>query len=116
MSAVVASPSIFPLTDQQRRALVVKDASVALSAGAGCGKTMVLTERFLAALKEWAADRGRRRAKNEGGGTRPNVNEAAMISQPLFCPYCNARVGHTEPLGVGTRLSCPRRARWRRSK
>jgi hypothetical protein len=31
-----------------------------------------------------------------------------MISEPLFCPYCNARVGRTEPLGVGTRLSCPR--------
>jgi ATP-dependent helicase/nuclease subunit A len=40
------------LTDQQRRALGVPDASVALSAGAGCGKTMVLTERFLAALDD----------------------------------------------------------------
>jgi ATP-dependent helicase/nuclease subunit A len=30
----------------------VPDASVALSAGAGCGKTMVLTERFLAALDD----------------------------------------------------------------
>src|SRR5437763_9767578 len=52
MSDTVRSPSIFPLTDQQRRALVVNGASVALSAGAGCGKTMVLTERFLAALDE----------------------------------------------------------------
>ena len=40
------------LTDQQRMALRVPDASVALSAGAGCGKTMVLTERFLSALDE----------------------------------------------------------------
>ena len=42
------------LTDQQRRALGVIGASVALSAGAGCGKTMVLTERFLAALDDAA--------------------------------------------------------------
>ena len=34
-------------------------ASVALSAGAGCGKTMVLTERFLAALDGPAAGRSR---------------------------------------------------------
>src|ERR1700751_4621433 len=52
MSDALVSPSIFPLTDQQRRALAVTDASVALSAGAGCGKTMVLTERFLAALDD----------------------------------------------------------------
>jgi ATP-dependent helicase/nuclease subunit A len=52
MSDAVRSPSTFSLTDQQRRALAVTDASVALSAGAGCGKTMVLTERFLAALEE----------------------------------------------------------------
>ena len=31
-----------------------------------------------------------------------------MISQPLFCPYCNARVGRTEPLHAGDRLNCPR--------
>jgi ATP-dependent helicase/nuclease subunit A len=52
MSDTVPSPSIFPLTAQQRRALDVPNASVALSAGAGCGKTMVLTERFLAALDD----------------------------------------------------------------
>jgi ATP-dependent helicase/nuclease subunit A len=52
MSDAAGPPPILPLTDQQRRALVVADASVALSAGAGCGKTMVLTERFLAALDE----------------------------------------------------------------
>jgi ATP-dependent helicase/nuclease subunit A len=39
------------LTDQQQRALGVRGASVALSAGAGCGKTFVLTERFLAELE-----------------------------------------------------------------
>ncbi len=37
-----------PLTDQQRAALEARDVSVSLSAGAGCGKTFVLTERFLA--------------------------------------------------------------------
>ena len=31
-----------------------------------------------------------------------------MILEPLFCPYCNARVGRTEPLSTGDRLSCPR--------
>ncbi len=35
-------------TDQQRRAIDAREVSVALSAGAGCGKTSVLTERFLA--------------------------------------------------------------------
>ncbi|MBA4104423.1 MAG: hypothetical protein C0485_01605 [Pirellula sp.] len=36
-----------PLTPQQRAALDARDVSVSLSAGAGCGKTFVLTERFL---------------------------------------------------------------------
>ena len=38
------------LTDQQHAALHIRNASVALSAGAGCGKTTVLTERFLKEL------------------------------------------------------------------
>ncbi len=38
------------LTVEQSRPLHVRGASVALSAGAGCGKTTVLTSRFLAAL------------------------------------------------------------------
>src|SRR5207302_1230271 len=45
------------LTDEQRRPLSVRGASVALSAGAGCGKTTVLTERFLAGLDDGAARR-----------------------------------------------------------
>jgi ATP-dependent helicase/nuclease subunit A len=38
------------LTPQQRAALEARDRSVALAAGAGCGKTFVLTERFIAEL------------------------------------------------------------------
>ncbi len=39
------------LTEQQRNAIATRGVSVALSAGAGCGKTFVLTERFLADLE-----------------------------------------------------------------
>ena len=34
-------------TEEQAKAIYTRDVSVALSAGAGCGKTFVLTERFL---------------------------------------------------------------------
>ena len=34
-------------TEQQRRAIETRDVSVSLSAGAGCGKTFVLTNRYL---------------------------------------------------------------------
>jgi len=34
-------------TEQQAKAIQTRDVSIALSAGAGCGKTFVLTERFL---------------------------------------------------------------------
>ena len=39
-----------PLTEEQRAAIECRQHSVALSAGAGCGKTFVLTERFLSHL------------------------------------------------------------------
>ena len=39
------------LTDQQNAALTTSDVSIALSAGAGCGKTFVLTQKFLRALQ-----------------------------------------------------------------
>src|SRR5690606_5151033 len=45
MSAPAAAPA--GLTEQQQAALDARDVSVSLSAGAGCGKTFVLTERFL---------------------------------------------------------------------
>ena len=38
-------------TDQQAAAIHARGVSVALSAGAGCGKTFVLTQRFLAGLE-----------------------------------------------------------------
>jgi ATP-dependent helicase/nuclease subunit A len=38
------------LTPEQDRAVAIRDVSVALSAGAGCGKTHVLTERYLSHL------------------------------------------------------------------
>jgi ATP-dependent helicase/nuclease subunit A len=37
-------------TPQQEKAIAARDVSVALAAGAGCGKTFVLTERFLSCL------------------------------------------------------------------
>ena len=45
-----ASTSPRQLTDEQHEALAAYDRSVSLSAGAGCGKTFVLTERFLSYL------------------------------------------------------------------
>lgn len=44
------------LTPQQKQAIFTRDVSVALSAGAGCGKTFVLTERFLSHLEDASAD------------------------------------------------------------
>jgi len=49
------------LTDQQRRAVTARGVSVALSAGAGCGKTFVLTERFLAQLDAGGVAEGDKR-------------------------------------------------------
>src|SRR6187402_2759240 len=40
------------LTEEQRRAVGLRESSVLLSSGAGCGKTHVLTERYLAHLRE----------------------------------------------------------------
>ena len=44
------NPAQHRLTPQQRAALEARDQSVSLAAGAGCGKTFVLTERFIAQL------------------------------------------------------------------
>jgi len=42
--------SSLKFTQQQQEALETRDVSVALSAGAGCGKTFILTQRFLSHL------------------------------------------------------------------
>jgi ATP-dependent helicase/nuclease subunit A len=55
MSGATTSPEGPRLTELQARPLSVRGASVALSAGAGCGKTTVLTERFLHALRDAGA-------------------------------------------------------------
>ena len=47
----VSSGSVSSLTPQQQAAIGVRDVSIALSAGAGCGKTFVLTERFMSLLQ-----------------------------------------------------------------
>ena len=44
------------LTPQQRVAVQQREVSVVLSSGAGCGKTHVLTERYLSHLREDGAD------------------------------------------------------------
>lgn len=44
---IVSAPR---LTEEQRRAIATRGVSVGLSAGAGCGKTCVLTERFISHL------------------------------------------------------------------
>lgn len=50
--------STMTLTDEQQLALSTRDVSVALSAGAGCGKTHVLTARFLSHLAPLEGDTG----------------------------------------------------------
>jgi ATP-dependent helicase/nuclease subunit A len=44
------------LTSEQAQALATRNTSVALAAGAGCGKTFVLTERFLSHLRPGGDD------------------------------------------------------------
>jgi ATP-dependent helicase/nuclease subunit A len=58
-----ASPSISSdqrrstsLTPQQLKAIACRDVSVVLSSGAGCGKTHVLTERYLSHLRDGDAE------------------------------------------------------------
>ena len=46
------------LTEQQRRAVACRGVSVVLSSGAGCGKTHVLTQRYLAHLRDDGAEVG----------------------------------------------------------
>ncbi len=53
----MTSPQVSPsLTEQQRAAIHARGVSVSLSAGAGCGKTFVLTERFLSLVEPLRED------------------------------------------------------------
>jgi ATP-dependent helicase/nuclease subunit A len=45
-----------PLTIQQQQAVTWRQTSIVLSSGAGCGKTSVLTERYLGHLRDDGAD------------------------------------------------------------
>ena len=75
----MAAPPQRELTDQQRQALTARGVSVALSAGAGCGKTFVLTERFLTELDPDARQVGPGRPVAEGG-QRPRLGELVAIT------------------------------------
>jgi len=74
------------LTDQQRRAVTRRGVSVALSAGAGCGKTFVLTERFLAQLDPDGPQAGHEAAVSDRGGAlaesddHPRLRELVAIT------------------------------------
>src|SRR3954451_12983863 len=46
------------LTEQQARAVTTRGVSVVLSSGAGCGKTQVLTDRYLSHLRNDGAEIG----------------------------------------------------------
>ncbi|WP_425400811.1 UvrD-helicase domain-containing protein [Aeoliella sp.] len=50
-------PTEIQYTDQQRPAIEARQTSLALDAGAGCGKTFVLTERYLQELEEHNPER-----------------------------------------------------------
>jgi len=68
------------LTDQQRRAVETRNVSIALSAGAGCGKTHVLVERYLSHLTP-ASDAASAARENDTGtasGTRVRDASAAL--------------------------------------
>src|SRR5262249_24566838 len=51
-------PDCLMLTPQQQQAVSCRDVSVVLSSGAGCGKTHVLTRRYLSHLEQDGAEVG----------------------------------------------------------
>ena len=89
---MIVPPSEAPkLTEEQARPLAVGGASVALSSGAGCGKTTVLTARFLARPRgagtpapgrDRRARRSprRRRASSGSGSARPAATSSARAT------------------------------------
>jgi len=77
------------LTDQQRDAVTRRGVSIALSAGAGCGKTFVLTERFLAEL-EPGRDGARARLSQIAAITF--TERAAREMRARIRPACRGRL------------------------
>lgn len=77
---MAAADSRAGLTDEQRRAVETTDVGVAVSAGAGCGKTSVLTSRFLSHL-EWQADAG------EGAGDRSGDDAASRLRRLIAITF-----------------------------
>jgi ATP-dependent helicase/nuclease subunit A len=68
MGSADAVVNLQGMTEQQYRAVTARGVSVALSAGAGCGKTFVLTKRFLAELEP------------DGETTRPRLSQLVAIT------------------------------------
>ena len=71
------------LTDQQRRAVTARGVSVALSAGAGCGKTTVLTERFLAELEPGG----------DGGGNGGEEGDSPIFAETKIGTVPETKIG-----------------------
>jgi len=65
------------LTDEQRRAIHTRDVSISLSAGAGCGKTFTLVERYLAHLS----------ADNGAGGSIDRGATGALLSSLIAITF-----------------------------
>ena len=79
-------------TDQQRAALETRGTSVAVSAGAGCGKTFVLTERFLAELEPDSAIKCGRRPKLGQVVAITFTERAAREMRERIRSACNLRL------------------------
>jgi ATP-dependent helicase/nuclease subunit A len=98
------------LTEQQQRALTARGVSVALSAGAGCGKTFVLTERFLRELQpDDRAAQGRERRSRLGQLVAITFTErAAREMRSRIRKACRQRLQDCPESQVGYWLSLVR--------
>ncbi len=79
------------LTEQQREAVLRRETSVVLSSGAGCGKTHVLTRRYLSHLEEDGAEVGQIVAITFTRRSRPRSADALSPA----CTGCS-RPGSTD--------------------
>ena len=73
-----------PLTEQQEQAVSRREVSIVLSSGAGCGKTHVLTERYLSHLREGA----------EVGQIVAITFPAAILQPPFFDPNADPAINY----------------------